>query len=167
VGPLCGSHVGGCGKVVPVIVELLRQVPALSSEEPEAILGLVTKLDEIHALCLVDGKAFLVRMLPLVSGAVLRLFGECLRSGGSWEQCKRELLKEFFPHFVRERVIRDHVVFNFHEEGGAVRDYVDSVCRGKIFGVRGGGRAVSCPCSDEHTPYCFGPFCIFGETPFP
>ena len=27
----CGFHVGGCGNVGPVIVELLRQVPALSS----------------------------------------------------------------------------------------------------------------------------------------
>jgi len=66
-------------------------------------------------------------MLPLVSGAVLRFFGECLGNGRSWEQCKRELLKEFFPHFVRERMIRDHVVFNFHIEGGAIRDYVDRV----------------------------------------
>jgi len=82
----------------------LRQVPALSSEEPEAILGSVTKLDEIHALGLVDNKAFLVRILPLVSGAVLRFFVECLPSGRSWEQCKRELMKEFFPHFVRERM---------------------------------------------------------------
>jgi len=102
----------------------LRHVPALCSEKPEAILGLVTKLDEIHALGLVDDRAFLVRFLPLVSGAVLRFFGECLRSGRSWEQCKGELLKEIFPHFVRESMIRDHVVFNFHEEGGAIRDYV-------------------------------------------
>jgi len=89
-----GSHVGGFGNVVPVIVELLRHVPALSSEEPEAILVLITKLEEIHALGLVDDRAFLVSILPLVSGAVLRFFGECLRSGKSWEQCKRELLKK-------------------------------------------------------------------------
>jgi len=84
--PFLGSHVGGCGNVVPVIVELLRHVPVLSSEEPEAILGLITKLEEIHALGLVDDRAFLIRILPLVSGAVLRFFGECLRSGRCWEQ---------------------------------------------------------------------------------
>ena len=28
-----GSHVGGCSNIVPVIVELLRQVPSLTSEE--------------------------------------------------------------------------------------------------------------------------------------
>jgi len=128
--PFLGSHVGGCGNVVPVIVELLRHVPTLSSEEPEAILGLITKLEEIHALGLVDDRAFLVRTLPLVSGAVLRFLGECLRIERNWDQCKRELLKEFFPHFVREWMIRDHVVFNFHEEGGAIRDYVDRVFAG-------------------------------------
>jgi len=40
--PFCGCRVGGCGNVVPVIVELLRHDPPLSSEEPEAILGLIT-----------------------------------------------------------------------------------------------------------------------------
>jgi hypothetical protein len=30
----------------------------------------------------------------------------------------------FFPHFVRERLIGDHIVFNFHHEKEALRDYV-------------------------------------------
>ena len=30
----CGSHVDGCGNVLHVIVELLRHVRGLSSEEP-------------------------------------------------------------------------------------------------------------------------------------
>ena len=119
--------VGGYDNTVPVIVELLRQVPRLTSEEPEAILCLISRLDEIHALGLADDKAFVVRILPLVSGALLRFFGECLRSGMSWERCKGALLKEFFPHFVRERMIRDHIVFNFHNEGQALRDYVEGV----------------------------------------
>ena len=44
------SHVGGCSNVVPVIAELLRKVPSLSFDEPEAILLLIGKLDEIHSL---------------------------------------------------------------------------------------------------------------------
>ena len=91
------SHVGPSDSSVPVVVELLRKVQSLSSEEPEAILQLVNKLDEIHALGLIDDKLFIVRILPLVSRAVLRFFGDCLRSGRNWEQCKGELLKEFFP----------------------------------------------------------------------
>ena len=39
---------GGCSNVVPVIVELLRKVPSLSSDEPEAILRVVGKLDDIQ-----------------------------------------------------------------------------------------------------------------------
>jgi hypothetical protein len=50
--------------IVSVLVELVRQVPALSSEKPEAILGLVSKLDEIHALGPVDDRMFVVRVLP-------------------------------------------------------------------------------------------------------
>jgi hypothetical protein len=37
------------------------------------------------------------------------------------------LLKKYFPPFVRERLIRDLVVFNFHQEGQSVRDYIDKV----------------------------------------
>jgi len=123
----CGSHVGGSSNDVPVIVELLLKVQSLSSDEPEAILRLVGKLDEIHSLGLVDDKFFVIRILPLLSGAVLSFFGECLRNGMSWEQCKREFLREFFPHFVREMLIRDNIVFNFHQERQPLRDYVSKV----------------------------------------
>ena len=108
-------------------MELLRQVPPLSTEEPEAILRLVSRLDEIYALGLIDDRGFITRILPLVSGALLRFFGGCLRNGRSWQQCKGDLLDEFFPHFVRERMIQDLNVFNFHEEGQSLRDYVDRV----------------------------------------
>ena len=55
-------------------------------------------------LGLSDDTPFVVRILPLVSGALLRFFGDCLRNERSWEQCKIELLREyFFLHFVRER----------------------------------------------------------------
>ena len=73
------SHVFASDNSVHVIVELLRQVPSLSSEVPEVVLRLVSRLDEIHALGLVDDNMFIVRILPLLSSAVLRFFGDCLR----------------------------------------------------------------------------------------
>jgi len=87
------SHVGGSDKPVSVFVELLRQVPSLSSENPEAILQLVSRLEEILALGLTDDKMLVIRILPLVFGAVLRFSGDCLRNGRNWEQWKIELLK--------------------------------------------------------------------------
>jgi hypothetical protein len=77
-------------------VELLRQVP-LSSEEPESILPLVSKWDMIFEVGLPEDKTFVMRILPLVSGAVLRYFGECLKGGWTWEQSKTGLLREIFP----------------------------------------------------------------------
>jgi len=64
----CDSHIGCCGIVVPVIVELLRNVPALSCDEPEGILFLITRLVEIH------NKLFMIRILPLVYEAELPFF---------------------------------------------------------------------------------------------
>ena len=42
----------------------------------------------------------------------------------------------FYPHFVREMMIRDHVMFNFHEECGAIHDYVARVFARKIIGIQ-------------------------------
>jgi hypothetical protein len=36
-------------------------------------------------------------------------------------------MREFFPHFIRERLIRDLIIFNFHKEGMPVREFIDQV----------------------------------------
>ena len=91
---------GAGANSIPVFVELLRQVP-LSSEEPESILRLVSKLVEIFELGLADDTTFVMRILPLVSGAVLWFFGECLKGGRTWEQSKTGLLRDFSPFCSR------------------------------------------------------------------
>jgi hypothetical protein len=111
----------------PVLVELLRQVPPLRSEEPEAIMRLFVALDEIHDLNLVNDQVFVTRILPLVSGSLLSFFGRCLREGRNWINCKSAMLEEYFPYFVRERLIRDLIVFNLQREGQPVRVYVEQV----------------------------------------
>ena len=101
---------------VTVVFQLLRKFQTLSPEEPEAILRLVSKLDVINALGLIDDNMFLLRIVPLVSEAVLRIFRDCLINGRKLPQCKGDLLREFLPHFVLERMVRDLIVFNFHKE---------------------------------------------------
>jgi len=59
----------------------MRQVSPLTSEEPEAILRFVARLDDIHMLHLCDDKSFVTRILPVVPGVILRFFGDCLRNG--------------------------------------------------------------------------------------
>ena len=68
------SHGGGGDSQTQVLVELLRQVSPLSSEEPEAILRLLVRLEEVHDLGLVDDRVFVTRILPLVSGSLLTFF---------------------------------------------------------------------------------------------
>jgi len=34
---------------------------------------------------------------------------------------------EFFPHFIRERLIRDLITFDFHDRAIPVREYIDQV----------------------------------------
>ena len=87
------------------------------------------RLEEIKTLGLVDGLVFMTRVLPLVPVRLLQLLGVCLRDGSSWAQCKSQLLEEYFPYILRERLVRDLIVFNFHERGQSLRMYIEQVFR--------------------------------------
>jgi len=105
----------------------------LSSEEPEEILRLFVRLGEVYELGLVDDRQFVTRNLPLISGSVMKFLGSCLRGGCSWADCKSQLLDEFFPHFVRERLICDLIVFKFHGAEQSMREYIGSVFQAANF----------------------------------
>jgi hypothetical protein len=123
-----GSH--GCGEGQgAVLVELLRQIPPVTSEEPEAIMQLFVRLDEIHELGLADNRTFLTRILPLVSDSHLTFIGGCLREGSSWAENNAQLLERYIPYFVRERLICKLIVFNFHGEGQSLRQYIEWIFR--------------------------------------
>jgi hypothetical protein len=121
------SHVPGMSDANLVLIELMRKVPPLTSEEPKAILRFVARLEDVYLLKLCDDRSFITRILPLVPGVLLRFFGECLRNGKDWKQSKQQLLSEFFPHFIRERLVRDLITFNFHNHATPVREYIDQV----------------------------------------
>ena len=146
------SHVPGMSDANLVLIELMRKVPPLTSEEPKAILRFVARLEDVYLLKLCDDRSFITRILPLVPGVLLRFFGECLRNGKDWKQSKQQLLSEFFPHFIRERLVRDLITFNFHNHatpGSGIHRPSFLCC--KVLGVRC-RRAKSCrPHSYEFT----------------
>jgi hypothetical protein len=110
-----------------VLSDLLIDVPRLTSEEPKAILKFFVDLKAIYELNLVPNNVFLLRLLPKVQGGLLTFFGECIRHGDSWEQCKVRVLKEYFPLFVREKMIRELAVFHFQERGSPLRELIEVV----------------------------------------
>lgn len=62
-----------------VVVELLRRIPPLSSEEPVNIS--FVRLQEIYNLRLVPNNVFIIHVLPLVTRNVLAFLGECINKG--------------------------------------------------------------------------------------
>jgi hypothetical protein len=118
---------------VGVLVELLRQLSPLESEEPEAIMRLFVRLHETYELGLVEDRVFIVKSLPLFSGSVLGFVGRCLQQRKDWKEFKASLLEEYFPHFVRERLIRNMITFHFHQEGEPLRMYVEKIVRAAKF----------------------------------
>jgi hypothetical protein len=90
---------------VGVLVQLLPQVPPLTSGDPEGFIKLFKRLDETYELGLVEGRYFIMSILPLVSSNLLAFVGNCLRERSDWTECKTPLLEDYFPYFVGERVI--------------------------------------------------------------
>jgi hypothetical protein len=127
------SH-GSCGNGQgQVLAELLRRVPRLSSEKPADILYFLVRLQEIYNLQLVADSVFIIQILPLVTGRLLSLLGQCVNNACTWKECRAQLLAEFFPYFVREKSIRDLVVFNFHEKGQPLRVFIDGMFKAAEF----------------------------------
>jgi hypothetical protein len=120
-------QVGQGDNCIPVLVELLRKIPSLTASDPEEIMTLLIRLNGIHKLKLVSDKIFMTRVLPLLTGDMLALLGECLREGKNWEQYLVVIRGRIFPHFVRERLIRDFVVCKVQGQGDSLREHVNRV----------------------------------------
>ena len=116
-----------------VLVDLLRQVPPLLSECPEDILFFFIRLGEIHSLVLVEDRVFITRILPLLPRGLLQFLTGCLRGRSDWITCKSRILQEYFPYFVRERLIRKLIVFNFHQRNMPVRIFIDQIFQAAEF----------------------------------
>jgi hypothetical protein len=112
------------GSVLP---DLLKDVPRLTSEEPKEILKVFVDIKAIYELKLVPDNVFLMRLLPKVRGRLLTFSGECISHGESWEQCKARVLREYFPLFVWEKIIRELVVFQFQERDCPLREFIKEV----------------------------------------
>jgi hypothetical protein len=53
------------------------------------------------------GFTFLVGVLPRVTGSLLTFFGDCIRRGDSWKQCKAQALSEYITFVVRLKLVRE------------------------------------------------------------
>jgi hypothetical protein len=117
----------GLNSQMVVFCELIKQVSPLRSEEPKEVLWFFARVDSLHKLKLVDDRVFLTKLMPLVTYGILSFLGECVDRDGSWEECKAQLVEEYFPFFVKERLIRDLIVGNFQRKETPVRAYIKQV----------------------------------------
>jgi hypothetical protein len=97
------------------------------SEESKEILRFFVDVKAIYDLKLVPDNVLWMRLLPKARGSLLTFFGLSMQKGESWEQCKTRVLKEYFPLFVRKKMIRELVVFNFQEKGCPLRQFIKEV----------------------------------------
>lgn len=133
-GPAENNNSGTNGSnYSPVLMGLVKQIPPLLSEKPEEILKFFVRVQEMYKLGLADDRTFIMLILPLLPAGVLQFFGVCLQQGNTWAVCKAKLIDEYFPHFIRERLVRELIVFNLHQEGEPLRAYFDQVFQNAEF----------------------------------
>jgi len=111
----------------PVLVDLLRDVPCLVSEDPKEMLRFFVHIKSVYDLGLVSDKAFWLRVLTKVRGSLLRFVGEAMRNNESWKNFRIRLLREYFPLFVREKMIREMIVFNLQAKSCPLREFIKQV----------------------------------------
>jgi hypothetical protein len=104
-----------------VLSDLLRKVPPLKSEDSREIMNFFLRVKVVYKLHLVPNKIFWTKLLPRVQGSLLSFLGDALQQGESWEQCMNRVLGEYFPLFIKEKLIRDLVVFNLHDKTRPLR----------------------------------------------
>jgi len=116
-----------------VLVDLLRKAPPLLTERPEDILIFFVRLGEIYSLGLVQDRVFIARILPFLPRGILQFLTGCVREQSDWATCKTRILQEYFPYFVCERLIRNLIVFNFHQKNMQVRTFIDQIFQAAEF----------------------------------
>jgi len=84
-------------------------------------------------LGLVQDRVFITRILPLFPRGLLQFLTGCLRERSDLATCKSRILQEYFPYFVRERLIRKLIVFNFHQRDMQVRIFIDQIFQAAEF----------------------------------
>ena len=90
-------------------------------------------MGEIYSLGLVQDRMFITRILPLLPRGLLQFLTGCLREQSDWATCKTRILQEYFLYFVRERLIRKLIVFNFHQKNMQVRTFIDQTFQAAEF----------------------------------
>jgi hypothetical protein len=105
----------------------------LRTEEPEEVLLFFARVEGLYNLKLVEDKVFMTKLMPLVTYRILPFLGECVAKNGNWAECKAQLVDEYFPFFVKERLIRDLIVGNFQKKETPVRLYIEQVFKAASF----------------------------------
>ena len=82
------------------------------------------ELKAIYELQLTPDRVFIVKLLPRV---LLNLFGASIRDRASREECKTQVLKAHYPLFVKEKLIREMVVFCFQKKECHLRKFNDII----------------------------------------
>ena len=98
---------------------MLKDAPCLTSEEPKAILKFFVELKAIYELNLVPENMFLMRFVNLLWGV-----HKTWRFVGAMQS---PCVEKYFPLFVREKMIRELIVFHFQERECQLREFIKEV----------------------------------------
>jgi hypothetical protein len=110
-----------------VVTGLVKNVPVLSSTEPEAVFAFLVRASEIHRSNLVCDEEFLALLFARTTGRITQIFGVHLSASSSWNSVCFEILSSFLPPGIREGFVLKYVLDRFQSATEELSQFVMSV----------------------------------------
>jgi hypothetical protein len=109
-----------------VVADLVRNVPVLSTAEPERVFGFLVKANEVYDLKLVSDGEFLALLVARSAGRFTQIVSAHLGTSASWGVVRSQILSTFLPARIREGLLSKHVFDRFQNASEDLSHFVVS-----------------------------------------
>jgi hypothetical protein len=110
-----------------VVTGLVKNIPVLSSTEPEAVFQFLVRASEIHRLNLVPDEELLALLVARTTGRITQIFGVHLSVSSCWTSVCSEILSIFLPPRIREGFVSKYILDRFQSATEELSQFVMSV----------------------------------------
>lgn len=110
-----------------VISDLVKNIPALTEPEPEAVFHFLVRAKAVYDLKLVVDGDFLALLISRTAGKLMQTISVHLRIGSEWRAACADILSVFLPPRIRERLLMKYVLDRFQGPTEDLFHFVTSV----------------------------------------
>jgi hypothetical protein len=124
------------------MLDLVKNVPLLTSDDPENIFEFLIQLKEVHDLKLASDFEMLSLTVGRTHGRVAQIVGTYLVGTPDWKIFCLEMMPAFFPPRTRERFLASYVLDHFQSPTNPYLKAI--VAAADILGYQGQESEMAC-----------------------